>query len=85
MLLQKISVTPSSFSLSQKFLMSIFKCWQINVFNTVLKTKTCLQATSLVDHKLATLVWSVEFHTERSGVHPVVTDLRDVTFISKFA
>lgn len=49
------------------------------------KTKTCLQPTFLVGHSLASLVWNVELHTERSGLHPALTGLKDLACISKFA
>lgn len=54
-----------------------FKCWQINVFNTALRAKTYVQPILLVGLRFATLVWYDEFHAERSGFHPVVTDWRD--------
>lgn len=53
------------------------KCFQHHV-----KTKTCLQPILLVHHRLETLLCHVEFHDERSGLHPAVTDLGDFTFIS---
>lgn len=64
---------------------SFFKCWQINVFNAALKNKTCLQPVFPAGHRLATLVWNVEFHTKRPGLHPTVADLRNLTLVSKFA
>lgn len=53
------------------------KCFQHHV-----KTKTRLQPILLVHHTLATLLCHVEFHDERSGLHPAVTDFGDFTFIS---
>jgi hypothetical protein len=45
----------------------------------VLKVKTCLQPILLVGLRLGTLDWQDKIHAKKSGLHPVVTDLRDLT------
>lgn len=54
------------------------KCFQHYVKNQNMSV-------AILPGRLTTQVWNVEFHTKSSGLHPVVTDLRDLTFILKFA
>lgn len=91
MLLHEITAIPPSFS-KESVKLKHFQC-TISQFLNVgkhMSSTLCWKPKHVCSqsswwHRLATQVENAEFHTKRSGLHPVVTDLRDLTFISKFA
>lgn len=56
---------------------SVFKRWQIYMSSTLCWKPKHVCSQSSWWHRLETQVENAECHTKRSGLHPVVTDLRD--------
>lgn len=53
--------------------------------NTVLETQTCLHPVFPGGRRVQLWFGRLSSTLKSSGFHPVVTDLKDLTFISKFA